>query len=244
MKKIIYSFTAILIIGIFLINCQESVAPTESQDSQITSIEKKAPQECATIQSGTIVYSASHYLTGQPLTTGFDDYGYNYQAHMFKGSYFNSYAGGGGFPAWNGDDEEYLLANPGVASHWAWPYRDVDLIMKWNDAWISNTDCNGDNSLDRSSPYIGSGAWLTNHQSGEYEDVDGKVCKWNYFTKIIAAPEDAVSDAGVWYAADGTEIGPVIWGSFATIQTVENDPCAGTNGLQYASPDHAGLGGW
>jgi hypothetical protein len=52
----------------------------------------------------------------------------------------------------------------------------------------------------------------------------------------------AVKDT--WYAADGTEIGPVIWGAFAIIQQVENDPCAGIHGLQYASPDHPGLGGW
>jgi hypothetical protein len=48
----------------------------------------------------------------------------------------------------------------------------------------------------------------------------------------------------VWYNADGTEIGPVIWGSFVIIQQVENDPCAGIHGLQYLSPDHAGFGGW
>ena len=65
-----------------------------------------------------------------------------------------------------------------------------------------------------------------------------------YFTKIIAAPDDAYKQDGYWYAADGTEIGPVIWGSFATIQTVENDPCAGIEGVQYISPDHPGFGGW
>ena len=48
----------------------------------------------------------------------------------------------------------------------------------------------------------------------------------------------------IWYAFDGTEIGPVIWGAFAIIQEVENDPCAGIHGIQYVSPDHAGLGGW
>jgi len=118
--------------------------------------------------------------------------------------------------------------------------------MKWNDAWISNTDCDGDGKLDRHfgfECYIGSGAWETNHQSGEYEE-DGKTCKWNYFVKIIAVPADAELVDGIWYNADGVEIGPEIWGSFAIIQHVENDLCAGIHGMQYTSPDHSGLGGW
>jgi len=83
--------------------------------------------------------------------------------------------------------------------------------MKWNDAWISNKDCDGDGKLDRhfeSDSYVGSGAWLTNHQSGEYEQ-DGKTCKWNYFVKIVAVSADAEEVDGIWYNADGVEIGPV-----------------------------------
>jgi len=129
---------------------------------------------------------------------------------------------------------------------WCQPYADVSLAMKWNDAWLSNMDCDGDGLLDRHygyASYIGSGAWETNHQAGEYE-LDGKTCKWTYFVKIVAAPADAYADGGVWYNADGTEIGPEIWGAFAIIQEVYNDPCGGFHGLQYLSPDHAGLGNW
>ncbi len=100
--------------------------------------------------------------------------------------------------------------------------------------------------LDRhygNASYIGSGAWLTNHQSGEYEQ-DELTCEWDYFVKIIAAPEGASASGGYWYAADGTEIGPVIWGDFAKIQMVDNDACAGTDGMQYISLDHTGFGGW
>jgi hypothetical protein len=105
----------------------------------------------------------------------------------------------------------------------------------------------GDGLLDRHygfDSYIGSGAWLTNHQSGTYLDENGDECNWNYFVKIVAAPADATATGGIWYNVDGVEIGPVIWGQFAIIQQVENDPCAGINGLQYNSPDHSGLGGW
>ena len=175
---------------------------------------------CIKIQSGTLLTSG-----GDVITTGYDQWGYNYQAHMFNGGYCDSYR-----------DAE-----------WCQPYKDVDLIMKWNDAWLSNVDCDDDGLLDRHygfTSYIGSGAWLTNHQKGTYVSDSGQTCKWEYFVKIVAAPADANSVDGVWYAADGTEIGEVIWGAFAVIQTVENDACAGIHGMQYISPDHPGLGGW
>ena len=201
---------------------------------------------CPKIQDGGLLYSTGHYLYPEPLTTGFDLYGYNYQGHFFKGSYANVYLGGAGFPPYDGDDDAYLAENPAAALHWAWPWRDVRLEMKWNDAWLSNVDCDDDGKLDRHygfDSYIGSGAWETNHMYGEYEQ-DGRVCQWNYFVKIVAVPADAVTVDGVWYNDDGIEIGPVIWTQFAVIQQVENDPCAGIHGLQYSSPDHNGLGGW
>ena len=117
--------------------------------------------------------------------------------------------------------------------------------MKWNDAWLSNKDCDGDGLLDRHygyDGYIGSGAWLTNHQSGTYVNDEGETCKWNYFVKIVAVPEDAVATDGIWYTADGKEIGPSIWGKFAIIQEVYNDPCAGDHGIDYRSPASPGLG--
>jgi len=242
MKKLFYLFGVVTMLSIVIVACQKQADQVNSQEDAVL----KAKKGCETIQGGNILYSAGHYFEGDPLTTGFDDYGYNYQALKFQGSYFNSYAGGAGYPAWDGDDNAYLASNPEAANHWAWPYRDVSLIMKWNTDWISKTDCDSDTKLDRHwgfPTYIGSGAWLTNHQSGTYMEGDVE-CDWNYFVKIIAAPADAYVDGGFWYNADGTQIGPVIWGSFAIIQQVENDPCAGIGGLQFNSPDHSGLGGW
>ena len=198
------------------------------------------------ITAGEIVYSATHFNAGQPIPTGFDVWGYNYQGHMFNGSYFNSYAGGNNLPAWDGDDVAYLDANPVAASHWAWPYREVQVKMKWNDAWISNKSYDGDNLLDRHAgfpTYSGSGAWLTNHQAGEYVE-NGETVKWNYFVKIVAAPADAEKTGGVWYTADGIEIGSAIWGAFAIIQQIENDPGLGVHGAQYISPNNAGFGSY
>lgn len=209
-----------------------------------TSVNAAAPQKGVRLQDGIITYSAGA-LAGQVIPLGFDAYGYNYQAHMFSGSYFNSYANGAGLPPYEGDDAAYLAANPTVASHWAWPYRDVQLVMKWNDAWISNMDRDGDGKLDRHygfPSYIGSGAWLTNHQLGSSIGEDGEEYNWNYFSKIVAVPTDAVNTGGIWYDASGTEIGSDIWGEFAIIQEVSNDQGIGDHGVLYHSPSGPGFG--
>jgi len=175
---------------------------------------------CTRIQDGTLNAS-----DGSLITLGFDEWGYNYQAHMFNGGYCDAYRD----------------------AAWCQEWKDTELIMKWNDAWLANKDCDGDGLLDRHygfDSYIGSGAWLTNHMKGTDVDDDGNTCKWEYFVKIVAAPADATLIDEVWYNADGVEIGPEIWGAFATIQEVMNDPCAGLHGVQYLSPDHAGFGGW
>jgi len=175
-------------------------------------------QVCTTIQDGTLLRS-----DGVPIDTGFDEYGYNYQAHMFNGTYCDAYRD----------------------AAWCQPYKDDELLMKWNDAWLSNRDCDFDTSLDRHlgfSSYIGSGAWETNHQKGVYLDSNGKKQRWEYFVKIVAAPADATLSGGVWYAADGSEIGPVIWSEFAIIQEIYNDTGSADHGALYVSPYSAGFG--
>ncbi len=124
---------------------------------------------------------------------------------------------------------------------------DWQLVMKWNDAWLSNEDCDGDGLLDRHKgfdTYIGSGAWCTNHWTTTYVNDAGEECMYDEFTKIIAVPEDATLVDGIWYNNKGVEIGPEIWNQFAIIQEIINDPCEGVEGVSYKSPDHPGLGNW
>jgi hypothetical protein len=194
-----------------------------------------ATADCTTLKEGVIVYSTGHYLAGQPIQPGFDPYGYNYQAHIFNGFYANVYLGVAGFPPYEGDDIAYLDANPSAVNHWAWPYRNVQLKMKWNDAWLSNVDCDGDGKLDRHYgyfSYIGSGAWTTNHMAGGTPPDH-----WVYFVKIVAAPSDAYPDNGNWYAQDGTLIGRDLWGEFAILQEV-----ASGAGATFVSPAAPGFG--
>jgi len=217
MKKLFYLLGIVVMFSIIIVSCeknQKTITP-QDQDANL-----KQSNNCVKIQSGELVNSAD-----VTIETGYDDWGYNYQAHIFNGTYCDAYQD----------------------ASWCQDYAEDELLMKWNDAWLSNKDCDGDGLLDRHhgyGSYIGSGAWLTNHMSGTYIDGDGNTCNWNYFVKIVAAPDDAYTDAGIWYNADGVEIGPVIWDSFAIIQEVSNDPCTGDHGSQYNSPDHNGLGNW
>lgn len=66
-----------------------------------------------------------------------------------------------------------------------------------------------------------------------------------YFFKSespLEPPADATTDSISWYAADGSKIGPTIWGEFAIIQEVSNDTGTGDHGILYLSPYSAGLG--
>lgn len=227
MTRTRYAALAVVVFALLAFGCEKEPAGL-SEDAQISLAMGGKFAGCTTIPSGELETS-----TGELIVPGYDGWGYNYQAHLFNGAYcdYHPYYRPGGA------GHEWCQAN----------YGDVELVMKWNDEWLSNKDCSGDGKLDRPSDdggtYIGSGAWETNQMVGEYE-MDGQVCSFTYFVKIIAVPGDATLVEGVWYNADGTEIGEAIWGSFAIIQQVSNDPCLGEYGLLYGSPDHPGFGGW
>lgn len=118
-----------------------------------------AKYDCATIKDGTITDSK-----GNVVTEGFDEYGYNYQSHMFNGFYDN-------------------YSRPAV------PVTSGDrLVMKWSDSWLANVDCDFDGKLDRGLvDGVASGTsmgWLTNHYTGQYVDSEGKTQHFTDFVKI------------------------------------------------------------
>lgn len=155
------------------------------------------PAKCENIQSGNITDTA-----GNPLSTGYDDFGYNYQSHMFNGTY-------------DGADRVMDGAYWGQTGD----FVDDKLIMKWSDEWLSNLDCNGDGKLDRGlvKGVVGgtSKGWLTNQIEGDYTDSEGVNRNYTYFAKIV------------W-----TGPGSPLWGQYTTVQEIENDPFNGTKGLQ------------
>ncbi len=176
--------------------------------------------DCTPIKAGSLVYPPGHYLEGQALKLGYDDYGYNYQAHKFNGFYVNAYLGAAGFPPYTGNADAFAEVNPGVVMLWAWEFRDVKLVMKWNDAWLSNTDCDDDGILDRhpgSASYIDSGAQLTNHLTWEDEQGSHELYK-----KIIAVPGNANQEYDI------------LWGFFAIVEEESNGE--GTPDIRPATP--------
>lgn len=124
------------------------------------------PTTCAAIQDGTITDSA-----GNPIVLGYDQFGYNYQAHMFVGTY---------------DSVDRKIDG----TYWgeSGDFVDNKLIMKWSDTWLANVDCNGDGKLDRGLidgvPSGISKGWLTNHVIGDYT-LDGNVQNYTDFVKIV-----------------------------------------------------------
>ena len=108
MKKVLIIFSGlVLVVSLIGITAHFAVA-------------KKG--ECVRIQDGTLLTS-----TGDVIVVGYDEWGYNYQAHLFNGYYCDSYRD----------------------AAWCQEWKDVVLMMKWNDAWLSNKDCDDDGSLDR-----------------------------------------------------------------------------------------------
>lgn len=143
---------------------------------------------CATIADGTILDSA-----GNPVVQGFDQFGYNYQARRFNGTY---------------DSVDRVLDG----TYWGstGDFVDDKLMMTWSQDWLANVDCNGDNKLDRGAGATGtSQGWLTNHEVGDYTDLDGNVHHFTYFTKMV------------WVGPGGS-----LWGQYETIQANSNEPGA------------------
>jgi len=151
---------------------------------------------CAKIQDGTITDSA-----GVPLTVGFDEFGYNYQAHLFVGTYDTSDRKADG-KYWGGTGD----------------YVDDALQMKWSDEWLSNVDCDNNGKLDRGlANGVSTGSsrgWLTNHVNGDYIDTNYVAQHYTYFVKI-------------GYVGTGGSL----WGTFDIFEEIYNDPASGYHGV-------------
>jgi hypothetical protein len=159
---------------------------------------------------------AISYVALLGFESGYDDYGYNYQAHMFNGYFWN----------YNRPEIPYNDDNIGNAPDDSW------LMMKWSDNWLSNQDRNGDGKLDRGNeePYTSSaadGAWLTNHQRGT--DENGK--KWTYFVKIVY-PTGGPVDVDPADGFDDNTGGEIIWGAYIIVKEV----FSGSGSENYVNP--------
>jgi hypothetical protein len=164
--------------------------------------------------------------------TGFDEYGYNYSSSMFNGRYC---------------DSDHELGGD---------YCNYQLLMKWSPGWFDTVDsfaavldpgytnCRGGNNY--LPPSECPGSWVTNHMRGEYLNAKGETCTYVSFSKMVSVPVDAYLEDGVWYTADGEEIGRAMGedGYLALIQKVVNDPCRESQGLFETYPSPSGFGVW
>jgi hypothetical protein len=171
--------------------------------------------DCNRIDEGTLRSD-----DGNLLWPGTDQWGYDYANHYFAGDACDASRG-------NEDCTRSALK----------------LRMKWNDAYLSNSDCNGDGLLDRHagfSSYRGSGAEVTNLLSGSYTD-EHRTCEWSYEATAHAVPETAYltveGSSTIWVTQDGTELGPQVWDEFAIIHERYADSCGPSDSLvEYISP--------
>ena len=190
-------------------NGQENV-PQHVPPGQLDKACKKNDENCTTIQEGDLQTSG-----GDDITTGYDEWGYNYQARKYSGYIDN--LGRSGEPVTSGD---------------------YNVSIKWNEAYLSNRDYDKDGELERhpgSESYIGTGASYTNHLRWSYFDEDGKRHMVTWFMKVVAKP---TAD----FNCDDIRGTPVN-GEFCMVKSVRNDPYAGYSGLEFNVDDHL-FGGW
>jgi hypothetical protein len=167
--------------------------------SLLAPAQASAAPECTLIEDGTLKLS-----DGTPVVVGEDSWGYDYQEHTFQGDYC---AG---------------------SRQLSCPYQGTELAMIWNDAWLSNQDCDHDGKLDTHhgfASFRGSDAEMHGAMHGRYTDSAGQPCDYFYYYRYVAAPLNATKSNNQWYASDGTLLGSVVWTDFYVAGTSYNTVC-------------------
>jgi hypothetical protein len=123
----------------------------------------------------------------KPTDAGFNQFGYNYQARIFNGTFTDWCLAKG-----NGTIEPWC-------ANYIQGYENDKLVMKWNAAWDA---CNEENTPDACT-----GAWLDNESNGMMPDGSGET--WHYKFVWIEEPctDYAPLDNG----------GYCIWGHYEVI---------------------------
>lgn len=180
----------------------------------------------------------SELLLKANRSKGFDEYGYNWNAHHFNGILFNAIVGDylyndaffGEWEPYIGNDAEYLEKYP-AAVYLPWDYRHINLVMHWNEALISREGVYPDE-------WINSNGWITFHYSGG----DGAT-KWSQFQKMVAAKSTDYYLEGKWYNEKDEEIGIYsTWEELILIQVVNTGDVHPDFFEPYQNPSSSGIG--
>lgn len=138
--------------------------------------------------------------------SGFDQWGYNWNAHHFNGYLMNAWFGDNinstvpwfkKEPPFAGDSEAYETMYSEVLDYPFWIYGDMTLVMHWNESLISSKGV-------YQFPWVDSDAWITMH----YKTGEGKN-KWSQFQKFVAVKS---SDLLVGYYFD--DDGNILFGEY------------------------------
>lgn len=221
MKNFKYLSACIVFISLLVISCDnsEGIDTDMALETEASLKSGKSALKNANEDCATIQDGTILDADGNVITTGFNADGYNYQARIFRGTF---------------DDPLYE----------GWFIEDI-----WNDAFLSNKDCDGDNRLDYAlgqDNYRGTGAWLINKYTGSHEDKDGNICNVKQVIKYVAVPVNATSVSGgpnghnVFLDENGHEIGLDLqyegYEDFALIQLIWQDPCRELSGKYFNFP--------
>lgn len=145
-------------------------------------------------------------------TTGFNQYGYNYSARIFNGTYLSWCESGGSSAA-------ACVATLGI-------YANDKLVMKWNAQWDA-CNANGYNN-----PKYCLGAWVDNELNGRVFGDSGEV--WHY--KIIWVGS-AGSSSPYWLPG-----GYSIWGNYEVVMDQGSDPNIGAGHIWNTLATPSGYG--
>lgn len=173
------------------------------------------------------------------IDTGFNEYGFNWNAHHFNGILLNVFFSdtmfeGAFFYGWDpymGDDATFLTKYPIAEFLPFWNYRHVNLVMHWNEALISRQAVYAET-------WFNSNAFITFHYSGVKGDST-----WSQFQKMVAANDTDYVLEGKWYNENDEEIGIESGYTDLVLISVKNTGTIPSDFYdEYHSPKSSGLG--
>ncbi|MCY1718949.1 hypothetical protein OU798_01260 [Prolixibacteraceae bacterium Z1-6] len=181
--------------------------------------------------------------------TGFDQWGFNWNAHHFNGYLINAvmsdylyelmpfYKWGEG--PYEGEGVEFL--DKFITEFGFFPLDpillDCKLVMHWNDALINRDGTYPVVFWDYSN-WENSNGWITFHFS---MDKNGE--KWSSFQKLVAKRTTDYLENEIWYDKNGDEIGlPTDWPTLIMVKKVNNGNTPYMFLDSYNSPLAPGLG--
>ncbi len=186
--------------------------------------------------------------------TGFDQWGYNWNAHQFNGYLINAWFGDEmdpeaewykKDPPYNGDWEGYAADHPEVLDYDFYYYGNMTLVMHWNEACISSEGV-------YQYPIRDTDAWITFH----YKAGEGKT-RWSQFQKFVAVKSTDVLEVyyadpntgdpvlGEWFSEEGESVGQYyLWPDRALVQVVNTGNVPEGMLMGYKGPLGPGIGSY